>query len=152
MNKSLGVLLVGVVLTSSIYFVHTDFAAKSTDTVSVLGESVQNSSTAMVIVVKGVVAQPVGQNQRVTVTAVVDNQSGSVVQISPGLQFWITDENGIQYPYTAEYIDPQTVLGGPLIPNESTTLLLDFSLPAEATFKTLQFQSNASEDVLEVML
>jgi hypothetical protein len=90
----------------------------------------------------------VSDRKHLALSITLKNLTSQTIQISPGLQMYITDANGAKYSYTAEFKPAGVVIGGPLAANSSTTLDLDFVMPSQANPRTFSFQQDASSPVL----
>lgn len=82
----------------------------------------------------------------------ITNNDTSQILITPGLQFWIEDASGTVYPYTAEFLPSNKIVGGPLDSAKSMTMDLDFKLPSGVGPEVLKFQEDAASSVVEVKL
>lgn len=83
--------------------------------------------------------------QRVHISLNIDNVSTSIVQISPGLQTSLVDNSGTIYPYTATYLSPDFIAGGPIAIGGHSVVQLDYELPLTAIPHVLSFQLDASQ-------
>jgi len=120
---------------------------------SVLGTSNENKSfTAAKVTLVSKLSTPVNGKQRFSVGVNVTNNQDADFLLSPGLQFWLEDINGNRYDYTAQYLDPGAVVGGPVAAYQVAPLTLDFTLPIEALPSTLFFQQDASSPLQKVWL
>ncbi len=84
------------------------------------------------------------QQKRVSVALNIDNNSAQVLQISPGLQMQLIDDQGNSHPMTAKYISAGQVVGGPLAAGQNWTDSIDFDLPAERTPSKLIYQPESA--------
>lgn len=89
---------------------------------------------------------------RYNIIVVIQNNRTEAVPISPGLQFWLRDSDGILNPYTAEYIDPQIISGGVVDPGREMKLQLDFNLSKSSSADSLIFDIDANSPNVEVKL
>jgi hypothetical protein len=94
----------------------------------------------------------VSQTYRETVNVSITNNGVSVIQISPGLQMQLLASNGQSYPYTAQYITPGQVAGGPLQPGQTWSQPVDFVLPAGTNPTTFEYQVVGNSVPIEVNL
>jgi hypothetical protein len=107
----------------------------------VLGASIQTDKYQLAVN-NEVVGQPnvTSQEKRVTVAITLTNLSASTLQISPGLQMTLIDQNAASYPMTANYLAYQQIIGGPLDPKARASYDIDFDIPANATPAAFSFQ------------
>lgn len=96
--------------------------------------------------------QSTTDNKHINLTVTFQNTSSDTVLLSPGLQTVLTDTSGGAYSYTARYQPAGATIGGPLAPGSSTTLNLDFDMPAELLPQALSFQQDASSKAVLVGL
>lgn len=94
----------------------------------------------------------VTQKLRITVKLSIKNTSGTVLQISPGLQMSIIDQNKTAFQATAKFLPFGTVVGGPVNPSTTNALTVDFEIPLKSTPKQFAFQKDGSSQVLKVAL
>lgn len=87
----------------------------------------------------------------VSIRVKVKNTSTSVMQISPGLQFYLLDKNKTAYHYTGSYKGSQ-IIGGPLGTNQTFDQILDFDVPQSFKPTVLTFQLDGSADVTSISL
>jgi hypothetical protein len=90
--------------------------------------------------------------KRVTASVTIVNNGSAVLQISPGLQFFMVDAKGIVYPYTADYLAAGAVTGGPIAGGGRATEQLDFALPIGTVPHIMSFQRDAGTPAVIVGL
>lgn len=90
------------------------------------------------------VTATVGEFKRVSMTLTVNNATKSVLLLSPGLQLTLFDTLGQSYPYTAKYLAPGAVVGGPVAAGATTTEQLDFDIAPNTVPHILSFQVDGS--------
>jgi len=82
--------------------------------------------------------------KRITVYLNLENDSDSVLQVSPGLQMQLADQANKLYSVTANYLVANEVIGGPLVSKTSTHLAIDFDIPQYAIPTQLIYQPDGS--------
>lgn len=92
------------------------------------------------------------QLQRTSVPLTITNNSGKVLQISPGLQMQLIDNLGESHPMTAKYVTSGSVIGGPLASGKTWTSIIDFDLPNGRVATKLIYQPDGSNLPLEIGL
>ena len=103
--------------------------------------------------IDGVANYPINtvtQMHRVSVTVSITNSGGSVIQISPGLQMVLEDNTNINHPFTAEYLPPGQVIGGPLQPGQTWTEPVDFDLSSSQTPSTFIYSVDNYSTPVEI--
>jgi hypothetical protein len=90
--------------------------------------------------------------QRVTIKISIKNLSGKILQISPGLQMFIIDQNKTSYNATAKYLPFGLTVGGPLANSASRTQDIDFEIPKTSVPKQFIFQLDGSTPTTRVSL
>ena len=119
----------------------------------VLGDSVvaQLYNLQIIAANKGTV-DTATQTYRYTVHLSIRNTSDEVLQISPGMQMHVADKNRSIYDVTSNYLPAGTIIGGPLGPEDTTILDIDYMLPADTKPETFIFQQDANTPATEVKL
>jgi hypothetical protein len=92
------------------------------------------------------------KTKRVTTEVQLKNLSGSTLQISPGLQMFLVDQNGSRYNVTAKFLAPGVNIGGPLATNASRTQGIDFEIPTNSTPQKFIFQLDSSAAITSISL
>jgi len=95
---------------------------------------------------------PATQLRHYQVTMALTNISDSVVQFSPGLQVFIVTESGERTAATAKFLDPETVIGGPIATGETWQGMLDFELSDTAMPSNIVIEKDASSRTIEGQL
>jgi hypothetical protein len=91
-------------------------------------------------------------NKRVSITLSITNNTGKILQISPGLQMQLLDENSRGYPVTAAYLPAGEIIGGPLASGKSWAASIDFSIPQTVTPTMLEYLPDGSANPILVRL
>lgn len=86
------------------------------------------------------------------VTMALTNISDSVIQFSPGLQVFIVTETGERTVATAKFLDPKTVIGGPIANGGTWQGTLDFELSDTAMPLKIVIEKDASSRTIEGQL
>lgn len=86
----------------------------------------------------------VNQTKQVTIDVAINNPSNQPMQIAPGLQMLLINNDGQAYPMTAKYLPVGAVIGGQLNAKASKTYAVDFEIPLATNPKALNFQLDAS--------
>ncbi len=119
----------------------------------VLGATIRNEDYA--ITLKGMLVGQANETkgtERITIQVVLTNTSSVLQQISPGLQMHLVSDTGTVYPITAEYVPADMSLGGPLEPQQSMDLSVDFNIPMNETPQTLTFQPDSAKQTATIGL
>jgi hypothetical protein len=98
------------------------------------------------------IADPISQLKRTSIPLTITNNSGKILQISPGLQMQLIDSSGASYPMTAKYLSSGSVIGGPLASAKTWVSAIDFDLPSGSTAAKLIYQPDGSNLPLAIGL
>ena len=137
---------------SAVFTIHNNFSQPNAMT-SVYGAHAKNS---LVSLSANSYSQSkttsASDTKRVSLTATIENLQQSDLQVSPGLQFYVVDANGKEYPYTAQYLPENTSIGGPLPSLASRAYNLHFDVSSSAIIKKLKFQTDGDSQPVYVRL
>jgi hypothetical protein len=92
------------------------------------------------------------QGSRISLSIEIRNQSSNDLQFSPGLNTHLVDSTGRYYNYTADYNDPNHVVGGTIKSNDSEIYILDYDVPLRTEIVSLEFQVDAQASAYKVHL
>ncbi len=119
---------------------------------AVLGATANPNVTLKVLSVRSYDVNTVTQLKRVSVSLSVANNSGKVLQISPGLQMQLIDSAGVSHAVTAVYLPAGTIIGGPQKNTSTWKQTIDFDVSAHVSPKTFVYQPDGATSALQVGL
>lgn len=85
---------------------------------------------------------PTTSAQHTNIVINFTNRGNDQILLAPGMQFTLVTTAGTIVNATAEYTQPDVIVGGPLSPGSSTKLSLDFTIPNSEQATQLVFTEN----------
>lgn len=154
-NKKEGFLAIGAILVLGGFMTlgHAALYRNSGQQQAVLGASVTAASvTVKLMSIQSYPTNQATQFKRVSLNISVFNNSGRLLQISPGLQMQLVDKAGKAYSVTAAYLPAKTPIGGPLKPSKTWTQAVDFDIASNQIPAAFIYQPDGSATAVRIAL